>query len=337
MDVFRVATIDDIDAIYAITQSAGGGLTTVPRTRERVENYVQETHRFLSGDKTANRVLFVAQRGDEILGISGIIPKLGVERPFYSFKRARHARRSSAAGLSVKYDTLQLTTDFDDYTELATMYLSPNARGTGISRLLSLGRIAFIERHQDLFDTRLMAEIRGYFDENGQSPFWQHLTSKFIQTDFDIADRLSSSDGRFIIELIPSLPIMLNLLPQAVRDCTCRPHELSAIARGLLLSAGFKDTDACDIFDGGPAIECLVKDTLIARTVQSAKSYTGAGEEKLIHFGGQLTAFRATFGLGSLEDGDGAPECQNLISDEIFLARIYDKRGGARAHSQAKS
>ncbi|MEP1230098.1 MAG: arginine N-succinyltransferase [Litorimonas sp.] len=333
MDIFRVATIDDIDAIHAFTKSAGEGLTTVPRTRERVADYIKETHRFLSGDKTANRVLFTAQRGDEILGISGIIPKLGVERPFYSFKRARHARRSSAAGLSVKYETLQLTTDFDDYTELATMYLSPQGRGTGMSRLLSLGRIAFIERHQDLFDTRLMAEIRGWFDENGNSPFWQDLTSRFIQTDFEIADRLSSSDGRFIIELLPSLPIMLNLLPQAVRDCTGKPHELSAIACGILLEAGFKETDLCDLFDGGPSIECFVKDTLISRTYQLSQSMTDMGEEKLIHFGGKLKDFRATFGMGNLVSAQADEAAQSVLDSDIYIARVYDKRRAVKPMS----
>ncbi len=326
MDIFRVATIADIDEIYAITKLAGEGLTTVPRSRERVTDYIEEANRFLSGDKTANRILFVATRDDKILGISGIIPKLGVERPFYSFKRTRHARRSSAMGLSVKYDTLQLTTDFDDYTELATMYSSSQARGTGISRLLSLGRIAFIERHRDLFDSRLMAEIRGWFDENGRSPFWQHLTSKFIQTDFDVADRLSATDGRFIIELIPSLPIMLNLLPQSVRDCTGKPHSLSAIARGILMDAGFQETDQCDIFDGGPAIECRMDDTLIARTQKKAKDFTANSGEKLIHFGGQLHGFRATFGLGDLEAGHAASDAEALMKDDIYMARVYDKR-----------
>ena len=326
MDVFRVATIDDIDNIHAITKLAGAGLTTVPRTRERVADYIEEAYRFLSGDKTANRVLFVAEREGEILGISGIIPKLGVDRPFYSFKRARHARRSSAIGLSVKYDTLQLTTDFDDYTELATMYLSPKARGTGLSRLLSLGRIAFIERHRNLFDTRLMAEIRGWFDADGNSPFWQHLTSKFIQTDFDVADRLSTSDGRFIIELIPALPIMLNLLPQGVRDCTGKPHELSAIARGLLVEAGFKDTDLCDLFDGGPSIECLAKDTMIARTVKLAKTSSDNDGEKLIHFGGHLQGFRATLGLGDLDAAVAAKGAEAIIKEDIYLARVYEQR-----------
>jgi len=136
-----------------------------------------------------------------------------VDRPFYSFKRSRHARKASQQDLSVRYDTLQLTTDFDDYTELATIFLAPEARGSGVGRLLSLGRLAFIHAHRMRFADRLMADVRGWVDEEGKSPFWEHLTSKFIQTGFDEADRLSSEDGTFIVELCPALPIMLNLLP----------------------------------------------------------------------------------------------------------------------------
>ena len=174
---------------------------------------------FLEGKPRANRLLFVAEAEGKILGISGIIPKLGVDRPFYSFKRSRHARKASQHDLKVRYDTLQLTTDFDDYTELASIFLAPEARGKGVGRLLSLGRLGFIHSHRERFEDRLMADIRGWVDEDGVSPFWEHLTSKFIQTNFDEADRLSGGDAAFIVELLPALPILLNLLPDSVAEC----------------------------------------------------------------------------------------------------------------------
>ena len=120
--LFRPATTDDISAITKITAKADSGLTTVPNTKSGVSDYVAESLYFLGGKAEANRLLFVAESEGVILGISGIIPKLGVDRPFYSFKRSRHARKASQQDLSVRYDTLQLTTDFDDYTELATIF-----------------------------------------------------------------------------------------------------------------------------------------------------------------------------------------------------------------------
>lgn len=320
MDVFRLAMPEDAEAITQFTCKADSGLTTVPRSRERVDEYIAATHDFLAGDFDANRLLFVVERDGQVMGISGIIPKLGLERPFYSFKVSRHARRSSQINLRVEYETLQLTTDFDGYTELASIFLSPEARGRGMARLMSLGRLCFIEAHQDLFAHRLMADIRGWVDDREVSPFWEHLTSKFIQTDFDVADRLSASDGRFIMELLPTLPILTNLLPDAARICAGRPHEVSRGAMNLLMGAGFEDTELCDIFDGGPAIQCRVGATLVARTARELKGYA-AGPDRLLAFSGQGREFQATLATGSLSDATVDEIAKPLGEARIALAQ----------------
>jgi len=323
--LFRPATADDISAITKITTKADSGLTTVPKTKSSVADYVAESLDFLAGTEGANRLLFVAESDGKILGISGIIPKLGVDRPFYSFKRSRHARKASQQELSVRYDTLQLTTDFDDYTELASIFISPEARGKGIGRLLSLGRLGFIHASRDRFEDRLMADIRGWVDAKGVSPFWHHLTSKFIQTDFDEADRLSAGDAAFLIELLPALPIMLNLLPDSVSESAGRPHDLSAGAMGLLMDAGFEDTDLCDVFDGGPAIRCNTDRTLIT---QSAYRATGGGvtdgETKFLHFTGEGESFRAVIGPAypkAQKAGRAACEILGTITPMVALAQ----------------
>ena len=329
MDIFRPATTADIKAIAAITAGAEAGLTTVPRTEDGVRAYVEASVAFLEGREDANRLLFVVERDGRVQGISGIIPKLGVERPFYSFKRSRHARQSSQMDLRTQYETLQLTTDFDGWSELASIYLAPEARGVGVARLLSLGRLCFVDSHRDLFDRRLMADIRGWVDERGVSPFWEHLTSKFIQTDFDIADRLSMKDGRFIMELLPSLPILMNLLPDAARHCAGRPHDISRGAMNLLVGAGFETTDLCDIFDGGPAVECRVDRTLIARTARDFAGH-GDGPQRLLAFSGEGTDFRATITTGDLAQGWVHKETKPLGDIRIALAEDRRRPGMQR-------
>lgn len=327
--LFRPATADDISAITRITSKADSGLTTVPKSKKTVTEYVTESLDFLAGEEGANRLLFVAEEDSKILGISGVIPRLGVDRPFYSFKRSRHARKASQQDLSVRYDTLQLTTDFDDYTELASIFLAPDARGTGVGRLLSLGRLGFIHANRDRFEDRLMADIRGWVDKKGDSPFWKHLTSKFIQTEFDIADRLSSGDAAFIVELLPALPILLNLLPESVMEAAGKPHDLSAGAMGMLMSAGFEDTDLCDIFDGGPAIRCRTDRTLITQSVFEA---TGGGvteaDLKYLHFTGSGESFRAAIGPAYPgAEKAGREACEILGTITPFVALAENRRG----------
>ena len=327
--LFRPAVADDISAITRFTSKADSGLTTVPKSKSSVSDYVSESLDFLAGKPEANRLLFVAEKDGKILGISGVIPRLGVDRPFYSFKRSRHARKASQQDLSVRYDTLQLTTDFDDYTELASIFLAPEARGTGVGRLLSLGRLGFIHANRDRFEDRLMADIRGWVDADGASPFWQHLTSKFIQTEFDTADRMSAGDAAFIIELLPALPILLNLLPEIVDDCAGKPHDLSAGAMGILMSAGFENTDLCDIFDGGPAVRCRTDRTLITQSVFQA---TGGGvtesDLKYLHFTGAGEHFRAALGPAypsAEKAGREACELLGTITPNVALAQ--NRRG----------
>ncbi len=323
--LFRPAIAEDIPAIFAFTSKADSGLTTVPKTKQTVTDYVSESLDFLAGKTSANRLLFVAEREGRILGISGIIPKLGVDRPFYSFKRSRHSRKASQLDLSVRYDTLQLTTDFDDYTELATIFLAPEARGTGVGRLLSIGRLGFIHAHRDRFEDHLMADIRGWVDATGTSPFWKHLTSKFIQTEFDEADHHSAGEGGFIVELLPALPILMNLLPDGVAACAGKPHDLSAGAKKLLMAAGFEDTDLCDIFDGGPAIRCRTDRTLITQAVFQA---TGGGvsesDLKFLHFTGEGTAFRAAIDAAypsGQKAGQMACDVLGTITPNVALAQ----------------
>lgn len=325
MDVFRLSRPGDAAAITQFTSAAQAGLTTVPRTRERVDAYIDATQRFLSGDTDANRLLFVVERNGQVMGISGIIPKLGIERPFYSFKRSRHARHSSQLDLRTDYETLQLTTDFDGWTELASIFLAPEARGQGVARLLSLGRLCFVEAHRAMFDNRLMADIRGWVDEDGVSPFWDHVTSKFINTDFEIADRLSANDGRFIMELLPSLPILMNLLPDAARICAGRPHDISRGAMNLLMGAGFEETELCDIFDGGPAIRCRADATLIARTARGLEGYA-EGPQRVLAFGGVGADFKATLTTGDMSKGHVSEVAKPLGGVRLALAQ--DRRNG---------
>jgi len=320
-----LANFGDIAGIAAFTGKAETGLTTVPRSPAEVETIIELTQRYLSGERKANRLLFVGEQDGEVVGISSVIPTLGLERPFYSFKRSRHARRSTTPKLSVKYDTLQLTTDFDGYTELASLFISQDARGRGLGRLLSYGRLAFICAHPELFEDRLMSDIRGWTDSAGVSPFWTHLTSKFIPTDFDNADKTSTIDGRFIIELLPSLPIILNTLPLIVGECVGRAHDYSAPALAMLKAVGFKSGDLCDVFDGGPSIECHTDSTLIAKTVVQAKGQSAEGTDSMLHFCGKKEDFMAVIAPGSRSEtlaSDTAVRILSCAPQDISLARI---------------
>ncbi len=328
-DIFRVACLDDIDAILGFTASGVQGLTNVPRTRDRVQEQLQETIDTLAGKEGANRIIFVVERDGKVLGISGIIVRVGIEAPFYNFKRTHHSGRSANPVLAIDYDTLQMTTHFNGYTEVASLFMGPDGRGTGLARLLSMGRFGYIRNNREDFADGLMAEILGWTDEKGTSPFWRHLASRFIDMDFDNADKLSTIDKRFIVDLLPAIPIMLNLLPDIVSDCTGRPHESSARAMRMLESIGFEKTDMCDVFDGGPAVKCQTDKTWIARSTRVAHSFDAPSDaETCLHFTGKGADFRATLGPALIHEGRGSAHAANTIkvndNTPIYIAQIRE-------------
>ena len=122
------------------------------------------------------------------------------------------------------------------------------------------------------------------------------------------------------MELLPSLPIMMNLLPDAARICVGRPHEVSRGAMNLLMDAGFVDTELCDIFDGGPAIQCRVDQTLVAETVRTL-SFHGSGTERVLAFKGEEADFRAIITLGDLRTGTLVEEARPFGAERMALAQ----------------
>lgn len=329
-DIFRVAQKSDIEAIFSFTSKAHNGLTNVPTTYEGVAAQIQETQDTFDKKPGANRILFVVERDGKVLGISAIILRLGGEVPFYNFKRSRHSGRATNPKLAIDYDTLQLTTDFHAYSEVASLFMSPDGRGTGLAKLLSMGRFGYIQNHREDFLNGIMAEILGWTDEKGVSPFWKHLASRFIHMEFDNADKLSTVDKRFIVDLLPALPIMMNLLHPVVTEVTGKPHDNSRPALNMLKSIGFEVTDMCDVFDGGPAVRCQTDKTWIARTATRAEEFrTLKHAENCLHFSGKGKHFKAAIGPADLQHAIADEAVSNRIrkgDSPIFIAQMKEPK-----------
>ena len=140
--------------------------------------------------------------------------------------------------------------------------------------MLSLGRLAFINAHRSAFNEKLMADIRGWQDEQGVSPFWTGLSSRFINVPFGEAEFLLSRDQDFLPNAIPSDPIYLQLLDRQARACIGKANDNSMGAIKLLRSAGFSMTKFCNVLDGGPALECAALETVVAKTQTAVRGFS---------------------------------------------------------------
>ncbi len=155
---------------------------------------------------------------------------------------------------------VKLLTFGNNYTgcsEICTLFLRPSFRGGLNGRLMSKCRFLMMAEHPHRFSETIFAEMRGVSDDEGNSPFWQWLQEHFFSIDFTMADYLTGIGKKgFIADLMPKLPIYINLLSKEAQAVIGKVHDNTKPALKLLEREGFTCRNYVDIFDAGPTVEC---------------------------------------------------------------------------------
>jgi arginine N-succinyltransferase len=259
--IVRPATRNDLDQLENMISRVDPGMLTMPSSREAMAARIDRSLKaFARGSlPPENECYFlVMEENGELLGTASIFTNLGVERPFYSYRISRDAKVSPEQGVKAELDLLFLVNDYHGDTELGTLFIERKARGGGRGRLLSFARLMLIAVDPVRFGPKAMAEIRGFTDGEGKSPFWDAVGARFFQMDYRKADTLSARDHRFIADLMPRYPIYVALLPESARKVISRPHPDAEPALAMLQSQGFRYNEVVDIFDAGPTVEAFI-------------------------------------------------------------------------------
>jgi len=277
MIVFRPVTIDDIDDVFALSEESSGGLTTLPTSRDfltkRIERSVADFKRDVNepGDEIYFFVLEDTQL-KKVIGTAAIEAAAGIDGPFYTYKLGHNVRMSRELNIRKDYKSLFLSNDYQGKSEMCTLFLSEPYRRDGNGVLLSRARMMFLAEQPNRFTDIIFAEMRGFVDENGQSPFWESLGRHFFNMDFQQADHYSAvTNKQFISDLMPRQTIYVSLLSQAAQDAIGRPHDAAKPAMKILQKEGFRYREYVDIFDGGPTIEAVTQDI---KTVRESRVVT---------------------------------------------------------------
>lgn len=263
MLLIRPLQEDDLDALYAMAQGAGKGLTTLPADRELLQRKITHARETFNQRCAPEAGLYLFALEDTELGrcvgISGIQARVGLDEVFYNYRLSVTVNASRELGVHVRTPTLHLSNDMTDTTEICSLLLSASHRGGGTGLLLSRCRFMYLDDFRKHFSEKVFAEMRGVSDGNGQSPLWDALGSKFFDMEFSEADMLSGLGNKsFIAELMPKYPIYLPMLPDAARAVIGRVHENTAPALKMLQAEGFNFNGMVDIFDGGPVVEAFI-------------------------------------------------------------------------------
>ncbi|RBP51592.1 arginine N-succinyltransferase [Arenicella xantha] len=315
MIIVRTARQDDIDGVLGLAEQAYPGMTTLPPDRSvltaKLSNSIESIAQTI--DKPGNQTYFLVMEDLEsgaIVGTAAIIACLGSKDEFYSYKLNKVTHSCKELDKKVTFEMLNLSNHFEGFSEVATLYLDKRYRKNGNGKLLARTRYLFMAQFRERFPERVMADLRGYFDEQGNSPFWDAVGSHFFEMGFAEADLYGAIHGnQFIADLMPKQPIYVNMLPAAAQAVIGQPNVVGKPAMQMLENEGFRWNGHVDIFDAAPSVDTKIDD------IESVKHSELAEVIGISEYDGDEQAVIAT---------------SDIASFTTAISRISVEKGGVR-------
>ncbi|MFT5211351.1 MAG: arginine N-succinyltransferase [Flavobacterium sp.] len=321
MLIIRPIGHDDLDGLYRLAKIAGSGFTSLPVDKAALAkkiNSAQES--FLSDEKSRDDYFLLVMEdleSGEIVGTSAAYARTGSREAFYAYRMMSVTHYSHSLSKETRSSLLHLTNDYTDCSEVGTLFLDPAYRGNG--HWLSKCRYMLMAQQLHRFAPDVIAELRGWMDENNESPVWNAIGAHFFEMTFDEADRLSGTgSNQFITELMPKYPIYTNLLAKDARQALGKPNDAGVRAMELLLEEGFEYEGLVDIFDGGPMVRGRIRELESVRSAKKGEAEVDSNlmsDQKRFMIANQsLQDFRLVFQPAS------CTENKIKISDETMAA-----------------
>jgi len=257
--VIRPIEKNDLDAFEQFANTMSIGVTSLPKDRDLLIEKIDRSNDAFLLDRQhphGDLYLFVLEDVEtkELIGTSGIKAMTGVFEPSYFYHLDFDRIKSDLPHVPESQPILRTISYENGPTEICGLYLLPEKREGKLGKLLSYSRFLFIGAHPKRFGQMLIATMRGFIDENGQSPFWTQVGQHFFDVDFKTALNLFIYSRKFIPNILPSYPLYVSLLPKMIQELLGKTHPNTEPALRMLYEEGFSFANEIDIFDGGPKI-----------------------------------------------------------------------------------
>jgi arginine N-succinyltransferase len=284
MLLVRPVRKNDHGELLKLATLAGIGMTSLPPDADVLEAKIARAVNSFAGAPEypkGEQFLFVLEdvTAKKIVGTTGIVAHVGLRHPFYSYKLSTIVQASNNLGIYSLQRVLHMVNDYTNTTEIGSLFLAPDYRRDGIGGFLSRCRFLMLAQFPEVFADRVIAEIRGAQDAQGESAFYKNLAGHFFQMPFQKADFIHATQGgQFISDLMPKYPIYVELLAKEAQEVIGKPLEASKPAMHLLEKEGFIYQGYIDLFDAGPTMQIqrnnieTVKKSVLARVVDIEKS-----------------------------------------------------------------
>ena len=262
----RTAQFSDIHDLYELSQMLS--FINLPADKSLLKRKIDRS--IDSFDNINRRIednayLFVLEdiQRKKVIGTSMIHGKHGTDKnPHFFFKVSQERKYSSTIHTGFTHGTLKFGFETDGHSEIGGLMLHPEYRNNGdkLGKQLSFVRFLYIGLNKNHFTDYIHTELMPPLDADGHSPLWEAIGKRFLNMEYQDADRLSRNNKEFILSLFPQESIYITLLHPDARNTIGDVGEETKPVVRMLESIGFEYCQEVDPFDGGPHYRAKTED-----------------------------------------------------------------------------
>lgn len=332
----------DKQDLLQLASKTGSGFTSLPHDESYIKERIERMVATWQGEAPLcdQGYLFVLEDSEckKVVGVSAVEVAVGLNNPFYDFHIGTQVHASKELGIYRQMKKLSLSNDHTGHSELCTLFLDPDYRKNKNGQLLSKSRFLFMAAFKEKFSEKLIAEMRGVSDAQGNSPFWDGLGKHFFNLDFEEVDYQTGIGNKsFIAELMPKHAFYVDFLSEQAQKVIGEVHPSTAPARRILEAEGMRYEGYVDIFDAGPTLEAYTQDLRVVRKSQlyqvriSDQSQPIAGEELLLIGNEKYQTFRTIMGNSALDaeyiylNQEQADALSVINGDQVRVVSLFEK------------
>ncbi|MCO4764152.1 MAG: arginine N-succinyltransferase [Myxococcales bacterium] len=263
MFILRPIATADLDDFVTLVGRADHGLTSLPKDRILLEKRIAASvasmaDRPLPRSKSSYLFVLVDTERGGLAGCCGAYGQVGGEVPYFAYE-LDNLTVGEKIGMARSLRVLRVVEKEHGPAMLGSLLLDPGFRGRGVGRFLSLTRMLLLADHPLRFDSDVIAELRGWLDENGSSPFWDALGRHFFRMPLPEADLNTHTIDGFVQYLLPRQPVFVDMLPPDAQRVIGAVHASTQPAMDILKDEGFVLTGLLDPFEAGPVVHAQVE------------------------------------------------------------------------------
>lgn len=256
--VIRPIKESDFEFFKKFAFQAALGITNLPKNEERLKEHLELAVNSFSKSESNQKAfyLFALEESEskKVGGICGIFSRTGNGTPFYYYNISSVKLQKTFKESSDEIAILEPIVYTSGPSEICSLYLDFDFRKEGLGKLLSLSRFHFIASFRERFTDTIFAEMRGYIDSEGNSPFWNVIGRTFLDIDFKTLMAWRDSGVQVAPHIFPKYPIYIPFLPSSAKEVIGKVHPNTEPALHMLLKQGFSFSQEIDFYDAGPKI-----------------------------------------------------------------------------------